>query len=95
MTDGFAIPHCKSPAIKSASLAVYRNTEPLEWPSLDDGPVDVALALYVPESEAGTTHLRLLASAAKLLMDEEFQRMLRESSDSSQIANAVNEALEA
>lgn len=93
MTDGFAIPHCKSGAIERATAVIYRNDKPLDWPSLDDRPVDVCVALYVPEAEAGTTHLKLLAGTARLLMDEAFQKLLRESDDAAQIADAVNEAL--
>ena len=94
MTDGFAIPHCKTAAISRAGVVIYRNAEALDWPSLDDKPVDTCVALYVPEAEAGTTHLKLLAGTAKLLMDEGFQQLLRNSNDPSEIANAVNEALE-
>ncbi len=95
MTDGFAIPHCKTDAINSASLVIYRNNSALEWPSLDGNPVDVAVALLVPASEAGTTHLRLLAKAAQLLMDDGFKALLRGSDDTEAIAASVNAALDA
>ena len=95
MTDGFAIPHCKTDAINAASIIIFRNDALLEWPSLDGNPIDVAVALLVPAAEAGTTHLRLLAKAAQLLMDEGFKALLRASDDPDAIAEAVNQALTA
>jgi PTS system fructose-specific IIA component len=93
MGDGFAIPHCKTAAIDNASLIVFKNETPLDWPSLDDQPVSIAMALLVPEAEAGTTHLHLLAKAATLLMDDDFKELLSEGDDASAIADAINKAL--
>jgi PTS system fructose-specific IIA component len=94
MADGFAIPHCKADSVKKATVVVFKNDRPLEWPSLDGKPIDVAMALLVPGQEAGTTHLRLLSKAAVLLMDENFKRLLREGNDGDLIAHAINEELE-
>ncbi len=55
----------------------------------------MAVALLVPASEAGTTHLRLLAKAAQLLMDDGFKALLRGSDDTEAIAASVNAALDA
>ena len=94
MVDGFAIPHCKTDAVKQAAVVVFKNETALEWPSLDGKPVDIAVALLVPGAEAGTTHLRLLSKAAMLLMDDNFKTLLREGDDASAIAAAINEELE-
>ena len=73
LVAGFAVPHAKSDAIHTPGVAVLKLSEPVEWPSFDGVPVDVALALYVPAGEAGTTHLRLLSKAAVMLMDAGFR----------------------
>ena len=73
LVAGFAVPHAKSDAIHTPGVAVLKLVEPVEWPSFDGVPVDVALALYVPAGEAGTTHLRLLSKAAVMLMDAGFR----------------------
>ena len=52
MTDGFAVPHAKTDAIKRAAVIVVKNNRALEWPSFDDKPVDVAISLLVPDGEA-------------------------------------------
>ena len=90
MVDGFAVPHCKTDAVKSAAVVIFKNAAPVEWPSLDDKPVDIAMALLIPDSEAGTTHLRLLSKAAMLLMDDNFKSKLRESNDAADLAATLN-----
>lgn len=90
MVDGFAVPHCKTDAVKSAAVIIFKNAQPVEWPSLDDKPVDIAMALLIPDSEAGTTHLRLLSKAAMLLMDDSFKSKLRESDDAADLAATLN-----
>ena len=94
MMDGFAIPHCKSDAVKNAAVVVFKNETGLEWPSLDDQPVDIAVALLVPDAEAGTTHLRLLSKTAVLLMNDEFKRLVRDGNDPQAIADFMNAELE-
>ena len=91
---GFAVPHAKSDAIHTPGVAVLKLAEPVEWPSFDGVPVDVALALYVPAGEAGTTHLRLLSKAAVMLMDAGFRDKVRESTDPVEIAELINAGLE-
>ncbi len=68
--------------------------KPVEWPSFDGVPVDVALALYVPAGEAGTTHLRLPSKAAVMLMDAGFRDKVRASTDPAEIAELINAGLE-
>ena len=94
MVDGFAIPHCKTDAVSEAAVIVFKNVSQLEWPSLDGKPVNIAMALLVPGSEAGMTHLKLLSKTAVLLMDDGFKRLLREEDDASAVAAAINAELD-
>lgn len=94
MTDGFAVPHAKATVIKSALVIVYKNDKPVEWPSFDDKPVDICIALLVPDSEAGTTHIKLLSKTAVLLMRDEFKSLVRETDDPQAIADAINAGLD-
>lgn len=94
MTDGFAVPHAKSSAVTEASVIVVKNDHPVSWPSFDDKPVDIAIALLVPSSEAGTTHIKLLSKTAVLLMKDDFKNLLRGSDDPQAIADAINAGIE-
>lgn len=94
MTDGFAVPHAKSTAIKEAAVIVVKNDHAIEWPSFDDKPIDIAISLLVPDGEAGTTHIRLLSKTAVLLMKDEFKALVRGTDDAEAIAVAVEAGIE-
>ena len=94
MTDGFAVPHAKSDDIKDAAVIVVKNATPLEWPSFDEKPVDVAIALLVPGGEAGTTHIKLLSKTAVLLMKDEFKNLVHGTDDAAAIADAINAGID-
>ena len=94
MTDGFAVPHAKTDAIKRAAVIVVKNNRALEWPSFDDKPVDVAISLLVPDGEAGTTHIKLLSKTAVLLMKDDFKSLVRGSDDPKVIADAINKGID-
>ena len=90
MTDGFAVPHAKSPAIREASVVVVKNDHPVPWPSFDDKPVDIAISLLVPEGEEGTAHIRLLSKTAVLLIRDDFKAVIRGTDDPQAISDAIN-----
>ena len=94
MTDGFAVPHAKSTAIKEPAVIVVKNDHALEWPSFDEKPVDVAIALLVPGGEAGTTHIKLLSKTAVLLMKDEFKTLVHGTDDPAAIADAINAGID-
>ena len=94
MTDGFAVPHAKCAAITQAAIIVVKTDGPIDWPSFDGKPVDIAIALLVPEAEEGTTHIRLLSRTAVLLMDATFKALVRGTDDAQAIADAVNAGIE-
>ena len=94
MTDGFAVPHAKAPSILEPAVIVIKNDHPIEWPSFDDKPIDVAIALLVPEGESGTMHIRLLSKTAVLLMKDEFKAHVRGTDDPQAIADAVEAGIE-
>ena len=94
MTDGFAVPHAKSTAIKEPAVIVVKNDHAIEWPSFDDKPIDIAISLLVPDGEAGITHIRLLSKTAVLLMKDEFKSLVRGTDDPQAIAEAVEAGIE-
>ena len=87
LMDGIAIPHAKHPAIHSAALLVVRFAEPMEW---SDQDVTVALAMLVPESEAGTTHLKLLAQVSRALIEDDIRATLTGAATAQEIYDALS-----
>jgi len=78
---GFAVPHARTDAVRSASLAFVRLRTPVVWGSLDDKAVEVVLLLTLRASDAPKTHLQILATLSRSLMHEEFRERLRLETD--------------
>ncbi|OFK23404.1 PTS sugar transporter subunit IIA [Olsenella sp. HMSC062G07] len=93
MQAGFAIPHAKSDAIVKAAVLVVKFAHDVAWESMDRQPIRVAVALCIPEAEAGTTHLKILSNVALLLMDDAFCSTVKTFDDPAVIAAAVNEGV--
>jgi fructose-specific phosphotransferase system IIA component len=89
--NGFAIPHCKSDTVKTASIVIGKTTNEIEWSSLDNKPVTFIIMLAIPATEGGTTHLQILAALSGKLMDEEFRAQLMNASQSEHILELIDE----
>ncbi|MCC9892018.1 PTS transporter subunit EIIA, partial [Streptococcus agalactiae] len=68
MMDGFAIPHAKSQAVIKPGIAVLKLKNGVEWESMDGKLIDSVIALFIPETEVGSTHLTYLSKIARILM---------------------------
>ena len=93
MTGGFALPHAKSTAVKEVSVVVVKFADDVEWKSMDGSNVKAAIAIFVPDDEATTTHLRVLAKIAALLMQPDFCDLVHDSDDEAEIIAAIEEGL--
>ena len=94
MMDGFSVPHAKTDAIKDAAVIVTRFVAPIaEWESIDGTEITVGIALLVPDAEAGSTHIALLAQIARALMDEGFREVIRTATEPSQVSELINDRL--
>ena len=80
--------------LQNAGDQVINPKTVLPWLLTAQGAPGLAIALLVPDGEAGTTHIKLLSKTAVLLMDDAFKEMVRSSNDADQIAAAINEKLE-
>ena len=94
IVEGFAIPHAKSDTVKAAQVMVLKSSEGIaSWETMDESPVTCAIALLVPESEAGTSHLQILSKVATALTDEAFRAAVKSADDPAAIAKLINERL--
>lgn len=86
---GLAIPHGKSKAVKEAAFAVALLKNPIEdWESVDENnKVKMVFLLAIPEAEAGSTHLELLAELATRIADEDYRRRLSNSKTPAELYN--------
>ena len=90
MQGGFAIPHCKSAAVKDAAIYVVKFAGDVEWESLDGKPIKTAIALFAPD---GDVHLTLLSTVAGMLTDESIRSKINAATDAESIAAVINAAM--
>jgi mannitol/fructose-specific phosphotransferase system IIA component (Ntr-type) len=84
---GIAIPHAKSDAVATPAVAYLRLTSPVVWG--DSGPARHIFGIAVPGGDAGGVHLKILASLARRLLDDETRSVLDTSSSKSEILDAL------
>ena len=70
--NSVAIPHAKISGLQTPFIGVATFSEPVEWESLDDAPVSIAIGLVMPLDDPDQTHLKVLSKLARKLMDDEF-----------------------
>jgi nitrogen PTS system EIIA component len=78
---GIGFPHAISSEAKDAAVVLIRLAKPINFESLDHLPVDIVLALIIPESNPAI-HVRLLARVSRLCRQPEFLAAIRQASDS-------------
>ncbi|MCW5953044.1 MAG: fructose-specific PTS transporter subunit EIIC, partial [Propionibacteriaceae bacterium] len=87
---GIAIPHCRSAAVATNTLAFARLSPMVDF-GAPDGPADVAFMIAASEG-SDDAHLQLLAMLARSLMRAEFMDALRGATTPEQIVDLVNQA---
>ena len=88
---GIAIPHCRSAAVTTPSLAMARIQPPVGW-GAKDGPADIVFFIAAPEG-ADQEHLQLLAKLARSLIRKDFTASLRSAGSPEQVVELVDGAL--
>ncbi|MBU5555202.1 PTS sugar transporter subunit IIA, partial [Enterococcus sp. S157_ASV_20] len=83
----------KAATIQQAAIIIVTLDQGVEWQSLDNQLTEFVIALFIPDAEAGTTHLKLLSSVARLLLREEVTSGLKQASSPAEIATLLNNQL--
>ncbi len=86
--DGIALPHAAVLDAADAAIVVIRLAGPIDFDALDNRPVDVILALILPEGQIHL-HLRLLAGLSRLCKTPEFLALIRLSTDAESLRRAI------
>ncbi|MFT8187348.1 fructose PTS transporter subunit IIA [Streptococcus agalactiae] len=94
MMDGFAIPHAKSQAVIKPGIAVLKLKNGVEWESMDGKLIDSVIALFIPDTEVGSTHLTYLSKIARILMKNDFKNDFKEAHEIEEIETVFNKYLE-
>jgi PTS system nitrogen regulatory IIA component len=89
--QGIAIPHGRVAGLKKVTGFFARLSQPINFESIDDKPVDLVFLLLAPES-AGGDHLHALASVSRLLRDAKLCEQIRRAKDADAIYRLLTEA---
>ncbi len=93
MGFGIAIPHARSSAVLETALAFGRS-EGFRWSESDEDLVNLVFLLAVPDSNAKVQHLQILASLARMLLDESFRESLRGAQSPRDVLTAIEEVMQ-
>ncbi|MDP1723307.1 MAG: PTS sugar transporter subunit IIA [Alphaproteobacteria bacterium] len=86
--NGVAIPHAKIAGLTKTYGLFITLTEPLDFESLDNHPVDLVFLLIAPDA-SGADHLKALARVARLFKDHTLCERLRHLTDKTDIYNLL------
>ena len=87
--EGIAIPHAKSKAVKSPSLAAMTVPGGVDYEALDDEPSTLLFMIAAPEGE-GDVHLEVLSRLMTMLMDEDFKNKLLSAKDKDEFLRIID-----
>lgn len=88
--DGIAIPHAKSEAVKSPSLAAMTVPKGVDYDSLDGESSNILFMIAAPPD--GDVHLEVLSRLMTILMDEDFRKSLLAAKTNDEFLKAVDDA---
>jgi fructose-specific phosphotransferase system IIA component len=75
LEEGFAVPHCKTPAVSTLKLAIGISHEGIDFDSFDSKPSKLFFLLVASPKFSGP-HVEALAEIAKLAKSKAFCRAL-------------------
>lgn len=87
MPGGIAIPHCRTDAVREASLGFIRLSQPVDF-GAKDGPADLVIGIAAPD-ESGSQHMKLLAKLSRALVRKDFVASLRAASTAEEISTLI------
>ena len=89
--NGIAIPHGRLPNTEKVIAVLVTTTEPIAFDSIDNRPVDIFVALFVPEAQC-QQHLCTLQSIAQVFSDKRMCKQARKCETSKELFSLVQQA---
>jgi len=74
---GIAIPHAQSEFIKHPAVFVYKFNNPIEWKSVDNTKVKVAIAIILPKDKIVDFQIDILKQISLKLLDADFVKKIK------------------
>ena len=89
--NGIAIPHGRLDNSKQVVAVLVTTEEPIAFDAIDNRPVDIFIALFVP-SESCKEHLSTLQNIAKLFSDKQTTKQVRKCQSNEQLFDLIQSA---
>ncbi|WP_163934557.1 PTS IIA-like nitrogen regulatory protein PtsN [Paraferrimonas sp. SM1919] len=87
--NGIAIPHGKLDNLKAPIAVLIKCDHAIEFDAMDNKPVDILFALFVPTEDC-QAHLSTLSQVAQLFGDKSITKKLRRAQDNEQLYQVIN-----
>jgi fructose-specific phosphotransferase system IIA component len=82
---GIAIPHGKSSAVRTPSIACGKTASGMNWDEEGNKQVQWIFMIAVPENQAGNEHLKILQMLAARFIDSTFREQLANSRSATEV----------
>ncbi len=86
---GIAIPHCRHICVKKPAVLIFKNKSEIKWDE-EGNCAQFIICLIIPE-ENGSSHIKLLSSIARKLVDDEFTTSLLQMNSKEEIYNCFKD----
>ena len=90
---GIALPHARIDGLDQASAVFVKLQESIDFDAIDNQPVDLVIALLVP-NDANDEHLKILAGLAQFFSDDDNCALLRKTDDQALLAEILVKGIE-
>ncbi len=88
--DGIGFPHTTNQEAKNAAVLLIRTSKPIDFDALDSLPVDIIMAMVIPENKT-TLHIQLLAGVSRLCRNPDFLKAVRNADDSKKLWGKIDD----
>ncbi|MEV6872455.1 fructose PTS transporter subunit IIA [Amycolatopsis sp. NPDC051128] len=89
LEGGIGIPHCRSAAVTTPTLAFGRSDAGIDF-GAPDGPAKLIFLIAAPDG-GGSDHLKVLAALARRLVRAEFKQTLLDATDAVAVASYIHQ----
>lgn len=85
---GIGLPHTTCADVEDAVVMLVRLARAVDFEAIDNLPVDIVLALIIPEHNR-SLHLRILAGISRLCKNVDFLNAVRAETDAKKLRDAI------
>lgn len=89
--NGIAVPHGRLPDTDHVIAVLATSESPIPFDAIDDRPVDIYVALFVPEENC-QQHLSTLQSIAKIFSDKNICKQARKCKSDEELFTLIQQA---